>query len=350
MGTVFLPGTDWQGQLLEHIGSAFQKLGYQTQFEYYSQKQPLFYRLTRLNRIININARLLSDCHKKYNTRIINAAAEIKPQLLFTLSGGRLFPETVQDIRKRSGTVTATFVVDNPFDSSRDKYYAMGLQHYEYIFVAEKLWIDLIRKIAPKSKIYKMTVGYNPDIFTKVDLNTITENDISKFKCDVSFTGANYGQGAEGAYRAGILTNLGEFDLRIWGYGDWPFRFKYYPELARAYQGESLDWSDLRKLYTLSTVNLNLPSPQILTGIQPRIFDIAAVKGFQIIDDRQELWEYFTDEEIVTFKTIEELKEKITYFLRNPQKRTSFVDNLYAKVNKQFTWEKQIRQMLRFIN
>jgi spore maturation protein CgeB len=93
-----------------------------------------------------------------------------------------------------------------------------------------------------------------------------------------------------------------------------------------------------------------MPSPQIFTGFQPRLFDIAAAKGFQIIDDREELHEYFTDDEIVIFKNIPDLKDKIRYYLDHPEKRKEKVEKLYKKVVNNFSWEKQIRKMLNIIN
>jgi spore maturation protein CgeB len=349
MKKVLLPGTNWQGRLLEHIGQAFEKSGLSIRHLYYSHKQPMIYRITALNRISNVQEKLARDSHEKYNRRVVDTASNYKPDLLFTLSGGKLLPETVETIKAKTGGRTATFVADNPFDSSRDKYYAMSLQHYDFIFVAEKYFIETIRKIAPRSRIFKMTAGYNPDVFFPVNPYEITEIDRQKYECDVSFTGANYGQGAEGAYRSGILSQLGEFNLRIWGYGDWPFRFKYYPSLKRAYKGESLEYSELRKLYTLSRINLNMPSPQIISGLHPRIFDIAAVNGFQIIDEREELWEHFTDREVVTFRSVPELKEKIAYFMKYPLQRNEYVEKLGHKVRNGYSWMKQIEKMLKLI-
>lgn len=349
MAIILLPGTNWQGNLLEHIGNAFEKLGYTAFHEYYIYPNSSLYRLSGLSKIAGIKAKLIQESYVAYNKKVKELSLSLKPHLLFTLSGGRLFPETVQYLRKVLGIITVTFVADNPFDSSRDKYYAMSLQHYDYIFVAEKKLISLIQKVSPNSKVFKIIAGYNPEAFYPIDKKGISENDIRQYQCDLSFTGANYGQGAEGAYRAGILNQLNEFDLRIWGYGDWPFRFDFYPSLKKAFKGDSLDLNDLRKLYTLSSVNLNLPSPQILTGLWPRIFDIAAVKGFQIIDDREELWDYFGDEDIITFTSIPELRDKIKYFLQNLNCRVKFIENLYEKVTKNFTWQMQLTQILDII-
>jgi spore maturation protein CgeB len=349
---VLLPGTNWQGKLLNHIGDAFNKLGFRTSYLYIDFKKPLFYKLTRLNQIVSINKSFHDRTVFKYNNALINKVKKWNPDLIVTFSGGYIFPETIEYIRNKLKCLTVTFVGDNPFDSSRDKYYAMSLFHYNYIFVHEKVWIKNIKNVTPKSKVYKMICGggYNPDYFSPIDKNAIIEKDRKKFECEVSFTGSNYGEGAEGAYRAGILNQLAEFDVRIWGYGNWPFRFNYYPNLKKMYKGDSLSWENLRKLYTLCKINLNMPSPQIFTGFQPRLFDIAATKGFQIIDEREELWEYFTEGEIVTFKNIHDLKDKIRYYLNHPKERNQKVEKLYRKVVDNFTWQKQVSKIIDIIN
>ena len=136
--------------------------------------------------------------------------------------------------------------------------------------------------------------GYNPDIFFPVEEPDITDEEREILSCDISFTGESYGMLAEGGYRAGILDQLGSFNVKIWGDKGWERRFPYYSNLQRFYRGGRLSYDHLRKLYNLSTINLNMPAPQIFTGFQPRVFEIAACRGFQIVDWREELDIYLT--------------------------------------------------------
>ena len=93
-----------------------------------------------------------------------------------------------------------------------------------------------------------------------------------------------------------------------------------------------------------------MPSPQIFTGFQPRTFEIAACKGFQIADWREELDEWFTGEELVTFRNIPDLVEKIEFFLKYPEKRIPYVDKMYLKVTRNHTWKQKTVEIMRLLN
>ena len=87
-----------------------------------------------------------------------------------------------------------------------------------------------------------------------------------------------------------------------------------------------------------------MSSPQILTAFQPRVFEIAAAKCFQIIDYREDLMLCYNEDEMVTFKTIPELKEKINYFLKNPSEREKIAEKMYLKTIHKHTWQDRVKE------
>ena len=93
-----------------------------------------------------------------------------------------------------------------------------------------------------------------------------------------------------------------------------------------------------------------MPSPQIVTAFQPRTLEIAACKGFQIIDYRKDLNHFFSKDEIVTFSDINNLKEKITYFINNPDERKSYINKLYNVVVNNHSWDIRIKEYLDIIS
>ncbi len=343
---ILIPGSSWVGGIREHIGDGFRQNGIEPILLSFSKIFSL-YEALKIHQIQYLSIKVEYNKIVKYNNLVINKAKEIKPDLFLTFSGGKIFPSTVEFLRNKLKIKTISIVADNPFDSSRDNCFSMSLQHYHHIFVCDGIWIDNISKIVKSDvKIYKYILGYNPKYFFPISQDEITDTDIEKFSCDMSFTGSNYGNNAEGAYRAGILNQLQQFNVKVWGEGKWEERFKYYENLQKIYKGKRLEWSELRKLYTLSKINLNMPSPQIYTSFQPRLFDIAAVKGFQIIDKRPDLFNYFKEDELVTFESIPDLIEKANYFIKYPEKREVYVENLYKKIAIRFTWLKQVKYII----
>ncbi len=88
-----------------------------------------------------------------------------------------------------------------------------------------------------------------------------------------------------------------------------------------------------------------MPSPQITTSFQPRVFEIAACKGFQIIDYSKDLSLVFDENRIAAFKNYQELKEKIDFYLAHPEERQKIVDYMYAVVKDEYSWDNQVKKI-----
>ncbi|KAF5053429.1 Glycosyl transferases group 1 [anaerobic digester metagenome] len=271
--------------------------------------------------------------------------------MFITFNESYLYSDTIEII-KGKGCKTVVFVADNPFDPLRFSFFPISLKFFNVIFVHDRIWIPSITRVAPKSKIVKFISGggFDPKQFYPPESNSITNDEIKQLQCDISFTGESYNMRGEAGYRSDIIDLLGDFDVKLWGDDGWKTRFPYYKNLKRFYQGGRLSYDHLRKLYFVSTINLNMPSPQIFTGFQPRTFEIAACKGFQIADWREELDEWFDEDELVTFKTSQELLEKSEYFVKNPKKRLPYIEKLYKKVVNNHTWEKLMPSIMNDIN
>jgi spore maturation protein CgeB len=84
--------------------------------------------------------------------------------------------------------------------------------------------------------------------------------------------------------------------------------------------------------------------------VNPRTFEIAACRGFQLVDFRSDLPELFKiGEEIITFKTLEDLREKARYYLKHPEKRRKIASKAQERVLKDHTYEMRMMELLSFI-
>ena len=289
-------------------------------------------------------------CLRKYNEELFRQVQLAKPDVFLVFNESLLYPETILRIKAECRCRLVCCVGDDPWDSIRwVADFPHSLKHFEYIFSGEPAWDINIRKVAPQAKLHWHYGGYDPDVFFPVEDSAITDSEKQKLSCHVSFTGSSYGTRAEGAFRSDILSYLSDYELKIWGGDKWPYRFRFLPGLKRCYQGERLSYEELRKLYRLSKINLNLPAPQVVSTFQPRVFEIAACKGFQIIDKRDKLFDLFSEDCLVTFETIGELREKIDYYLRNEKQRLVMAEKLFQKVWEKFTWSNWAGEILKVI-
>ena len=69
----------------------------------------------------------------------------------------------------------------------------MNFPWCDIILSCEKEWIKNIRDVAPRAEIRDVVVGFNPEHFFEPPADSISNGDRDKLACDISFTGAGYG-------------------------------------------------------------------------------------------------------------------------------------------------------------
>jgi len=349
---IAFPFDGFPGGFLHSIKKSFEVIGEET-FMYKPFKRGIINKGLRKVKISGISKYAVNDYEKAYNNYVIKQLSDYRPDVYFNFSGGELYPQTVKKIKENTNALLICLLGDNPCDANpvRDKYLAMALRFYDVILYPEKTWLKMLENISPNSQKIIFFGGYNPDLFYPIEIN----DDMSKMKdylnCDLSFTGAGYGESAEGGYRASILGQLAEegYKIKIWGSDKWKYRIKFYPELEHSIMGNRLSYEDLRILFRMSKIYLNMPSPQILTSFQPRVFEIAACKGFQIIDYSEELENIF-GVNVPSFKSYKELKVQIKKYLNDEELRISIANSMHDIVVNDYTWAKQTSNMWSKIN
>lgn len=93
-------------------------------------------------------------------------------------------------------------------------------------------------------------------------------------------------------------------------------------------------------VFTESKINLNITLHSIHSGIPLRVLDIMACGGFVLTNWQPEIAECFAeDEEIVTFRSMEECRNKTTYYLSHDEERIQIAAAGQKKVRKIFSYQ-----------
>lgn len=101
-------------------------------------------------------------------------------------------------------------------------------------------------------------------------------------------------------------------------------------------------------VFNKSTINLNPTSKPIRSGIPLRIFDLLACEGFVLCNYQSDLLnEFLQGEELDIYSSIEELEEKIRYYLSHMDVCREIAHNGYEKVSKYHTYPLRLEQMFR---
>lgn len=134
------------------------------------------------------------------------------------------------------------------------------------------------------------------------------------FRANVVFAGT------ASPYRVGVLEQLVEFGLAVWGPG-----WKKTP-LREYCRGDLLSAENFVRAYAGGSVAINLHREPDSGGpdgsCHRRVFEVAAIGTAQIVDPRQDLAGHFAlDQEVVTWHSIEELRDKVRRLLAHTSER-----------------------------
>jgi len=230
---------------------------------------------------------------------------EYKPDITLCVNASSLFPETASFISRNSYSIL--WLVDS---LERLATYLNTINQFRKVFVFEPKDMEKI-----KDSDY-LPYGFDEEIYFKMDEEKIYE---------ISFVGAGHKERyeilnfiAEGCRYMGKKLNVfGPFSL----FKKDPSYKKRYPFLYESlvYNGR-LSPKEVNRIYNQSWINLNIHHSQSKEGVNPRTFEIAGSGNFQLVEGKSMISEMFdVEKEVATYRNIEELIEKIKYFLKEKE-------------------------------
>lgn len=147
--------------------------------------------------------------------------------------------------------------------------------------------------------------------------------------------------------RQEILENLTKFSIAIYG-PKWRRKNIFNFRFKQMIKDKGIWGENLVRLYNSTKIALNISawSTEKFSGLNLRVFDIPACGSLLITEYSDELREYFKfGEEIETFRDINELNDKLSYYLKNDLERERIALNGYKKTlslgtfrDKMITW------------
>lgn len=112
------------------------------------------------------------------------------------------------------------------------------------------------------------------------------------------------------------------------------------------YKWRASYYSQMPLVFRCATINLNLTIPPIQTGLPLRVLDILGAGGFLLSNAQDELSDFFQiGKELDTYHTLDELIDKIAFYLSHPETARQIAQNGHDAVKKQFSFEKQLSKI-----
>jgi spore maturation protein CgeB len=286
-------------------------------------------KMARQGYVEMLSSLLLESCaDKPFDVLICMAQAPISPRALTEL--------------RRQGVITVLWFVE---DYLRFTYWQEMAKYFDYVFTIQRgECIEAIRK-AGAGQVHYLPTACDPRIHAPVSL---TAEERERWGSPISFVGAGYYN------RRQTFAGLAHLPFKIWG-TEWPVCKPFDKMLQEA--GRRLTPEEYIKIFNSTDININLHSSNERDGvdpsgdfINPRTFELASCGAFQLVDERALLPEAFeVGEEIITFSSLPDLKDKIAYYLERPDERERIGRKSRERVLREHTYEKRLQEMLSVI-
>ena len=264
--------------------------------------------------------------------------AESPPDLVLSLAQAPLTLPVLEHLRKKK-FLTAMWFVENYRHLTYWQHMAPG---YDFWFVFQQgQCLDAFRQAGARNVSY-LPMAADPDVHGALRLS---EEDRRLYGADVSFVGAGY------ANRRRLFPAL----LRQpWSFKLWGNEWDGADDLQSVLQlnGARIDTATCMKVFNATTINLNLHST---TGddldphadfVNPRTFELAACGTFQLVDHRSMLEEFFSPQEIVSFRSFSEVPGLVQRWLGDAAARQAMASAAQARALSSHTYVHRMKDLL----
>lgn len=265
-----------------------------------------------------------------FNRRVRRAARESRPDLVFiTGSNWYVSPETIGWLRRRGARV----VLNEQHLQVFRPYQAEALPLYDHVFTQDSALASILQAASPARAVSVLGPACDPEEHRPLELSA---EDRAAYGAEVCYLGYAY------PHRMAMFEGLTGLDVRLWGMG-----WDRSPVLAPFFRREAVHGLKKTRIYNATLVNLNIQSHLYqLDGVTCRPFEVAACGGFCLCDGRRDLARFFTEQEVVTFDSPEDLRAKVLYYLAHEDERRELARRARERALREHTYQHRVRQVL----
>lgn len=277
---------------------------------------------------------------EEYNREIYRSAVFFRPDLTVIMKGLRISPDTLRQIKEK---VKSTKIFNINYDDFFSKYKTnvsdylyKSIPIYDCLFTTRKINIKELLHFGAKRVEY-LPFCYDPNVLYPV---VATPSEYETYKSDVVFIGSFEKD------RADKLESLANFDLAIWG-NQWN-RLKSHSHIRRHLRHKDVYELEFSKVLNCSKIALNFFRKGNRDVLNSRTFEMPACGAFIIAERTEEQAGYFEEgKEIVCFSDAEELREKVSYYLKHDEEREKIAGAVYERLKKEkYTVQDRVSNVL----
>ncbi len=227
---------------------------------------------------------------------------------------------------------------DNNFSSGilKPHDFFKSLALYDCVFTTKSQNLQRYKMLGQPLSFF-IPSAFEPKVHRPI---TQAESKLGSTSFEISFVGT-YDRS-----RDKFLKALDWNELYVWG--DRWTRFSGYRKHQNHIVPNAVYFPDFADILSHSKITLGLLREEAQDRHTQRTFEIPACGALQIAPRNDEILSFFEEnEEIVCFETIDELKEKVSFYLKNESERTRIANNGYQRVLKSgHTYKDRVKTML----
>ncbi|MHA1252952.1 MAG: CgeB family protein [Candidatus Helarchaeota archaeon] len=313
------PGLLWYNTL-KKLNYEVELYDYRYHAYFFNRGKGVFNKYKILKKIIKWRTfRKLKKCIEKF-----------EPDVLLTYKGEILDPEIINFIKNEYKIYTILIFPDDPqlFDSISSKI----APAYDYVFTFSWTTIPRYKELGIKNLDY-IPFAIDPNSYHKIRLN---EEDLKEYGSDLSFVGTMYKN------REKIINQIINYNMKIWGKG---WERAIYPMIKKKYTYKFITLEEIIKVFNACKINLNIHHNFGFVNL--RCYEITGCGAFCLTDRAERIEKLFEiGKEIVIFEDVQDLKEKIDYYLDNDDERQEIALRGQKRTYKDHTIENRIKKVI----
>ncbi len=299
------------------------------------------------NIILKVSDRvLLNQREKAFNKSILDAAELNKPDVAIFYKSVEVLPHTIMCLKER-GIFTVNVYPDVSFFTHGNNL-IKTIPLYDLIVSTKSFAKKDMMDNFNYDKVEFLPHGFDTELHRRVN---ITNSLPSAYFSDCVFIGA-YSKNKE-EYLAHLIKYLPDPSIKIWG-SNWEKRSQRML-ISEHILGQSVFGDYYSLAIQNSKIALGLLSEKVKGAssgdlITARTFEIPGVGTFMLHQRTPEIQNYFIeDEEIACFDTVDELVDKVSFYLKHADAREKIALKGKERAWRDHTYEKRAQQLVEII-
>jgi len=330
--SIVIAADSWFGSTTFGIAQGFRRLGYEvvqvSQSVSFVQGSSFAARL--LNRLIQpFNVAL-------YNKKILKTVEQLDTSIFLTVKGNYIKDKTLSLLASR-GVKTINYYPD--FRFSYDSIDSSTFANYALFVTTKSFQVEALENMLGKAKVNFLHHGYCPDVHLPPAQNLLSPKHVP----DVLYIGT-YTPHKEKLFSA-LIEKCPEISFRIYGV-DWD-KSRSSDLLKGCIVNRPVYGLNYAQLVNASKINLAVHMGVAdETGwqdlVSTRSFELPACRGFMLHADNAEIRQlYDVGQEIDVFTTVDDLAEKIRFYLAHDEIRTQMVEKAYRRCVPAYSYDQR---------